>query len=179
VNKKGAARLQQTRQALIAATGQLLARGGLKALTMSAVADQAKLARATVYNHVRDRDELLTMYLDHQRQQVRSLALSHATPLAGLTALAHWVAQDAAIAGVRQSHPEALIDLQTYISAMDEGIALDAMDVLRAWNVHADIVVAETVLRWLCSYMWVPALALERETSADVIAAMLQADSQR
>jgi AcrR family transcriptional regulator len=146
---------------------------------MSGVADASGLARATVYNHVRDRDELLRLMISALRAEVVSLALRATDPRVGLTNLAEWIATDEAIAGLRAHNPAALVSVSETLVALPEDIALEVITILGAWGVHSDLSTAEAALRWLTSYFLAPGTRSEREVGADVMAASLKVDLVR
>ena len=175
----GSTRLASTRSALVGACRTVVALKGLRGLTMSGVADASGLARATVYNHVRDRDELLAVLTSALRAEMISVARSHSSAREGLLAAANWLATDPALSGVRQFNADTLVSLATNVMEFPEDIALDAMTVLSQWGVHADLSAAEAALRWLSSYLLAPGSATDRETGADLIAASLSLDLVR
>ena len=55
--------MERARSGILDAAAELVADGGPRAVTMAAVARRAAVAKATVYNHFRDRDELLRALL--------------------------------------------------------------------------------------------------------------------
>lgn len=59
----------ERRSALLDAAGQLLERGGLDAVTMVAVADEAGISRTLVYKFFPDLEQLLTAYFDDRTKR--------------------------------------------------------------------------------------------------------------
>ena len=175
----GSTRLASTRSALVGACRTVVALKGLRGLTMSGVADASGLARATVYNHVRDREELLAVMTIAMRTEFVSLAQSHTSAREGLAALAHWIALGPALNGLREFNAQSLVGLASAVVAFPEDIALEVMNVLGAWGVHSDLSAAEAAIRWLSSYLLAPGTASERETGADLLAASLSLDLVR
>lgn len=175
----GSTRIASTRSALVGACRAVVATKGLKGLTMSGVADASGLARATVYNHVRDREELLQLLVDALRAEVVAMAAGAASAQAGLAAIADWVATDPAIDGLRRLNPGSLVQLAQSIVALPEDIALDVVNILGGWSVHSDLSAAEAALRWVASYFLAPGTAAEREVGADLLASTLRVDLVR
>ncbi len=175
----GSTRLASTRSALVGACRTVVAMKGLKGLTMSGVADASGLARATVYNHVRDRDELMAVMTSALRAEVIAVAQKHSTARDGLAAVAQWIATDPALNGLREYNSHSLVDLMATIIEFPEAIALDVMNVLGQWGVASDLSAAEAALRWLSSYLLAPGTPTERETGADILAASLSLDLAR
>lgn len=146
---------------------------------MSRVADNSGLARATVYNHVRDRDELLQLLVDSLRAEFLSTALSATDSATGLKLLAHWIATDEAINGLRTLNPAALVSLTDHVLSLPEDVALEAINVLGAWGAHSDLVAAEAALRWLSSFLLAPGAAADRESGAELLSTILRVDLVR
>lgn len=175
----GSTRIASTRAALVNACRSVLADKGLRGLTMSGVADASGLARATVYNHVRDRDELLMLVTQTMRAEIFERALSASSARTGLADLAEWLAQDPAISGLRRFNPDRLVAIAEHAVSFPDDIAVEVMNVLGAWGVHADLSAAEAAIRWLCSYLLTPGSAVEREVGAELLAATLSMDHVR
>jgi len=174
-----AGRLHATRSALVSASRALLAQGGIKALSMSAVATQSRLARATVYNHVRDRDELLTLAAHSMVTDLASIAAARNNARAGLTACAEFLATDPAIATLRKVNPEFVAEGVNRVLSLEEPVAVAVMDIMTAWKIHADLSLAETALRWLASHAIAPGTPAEREVGADIMTQVLVLDRNR
>jgi AcrR family transcriptional regulator len=86
------ARSRRTRDALLAATRQMVERDGLAAVTMGAVAERAGVTRRSVYLHFTSRSELVEALFDYVAETeglARSLAKVWAAPTA-LDALTRW-----------------------------------------------------------------------------------------
>ncbi len=175
----GSTRIASTRSALVAACRSVVATKGLKGLTMSRVADTSGLARATVYNHVRDRDELLQLLIDALRTEFVAMAMRSTDCKSGLNSLADWIAQDEAMSGLRTHNPATLVDLAQHLVSLPEGVALDAINILGAWGVHSDLVAADAAMRWLTSFFLAPGTAAERAAGAELVATVLKVDLVR
>jgi AcrR family transcriptional regulator len=80
---------EATASAILAATEELLAEGGFAAASLQAIAGRARISVGTIYNHFRDRDELLRALFRSRRAQifaaVDAVLDAHAdAPFAGL-----------------------------------------------------------------------------------------------
>lgn len=175
----GSTRIASTRAALVSACRAVLAAKGLKGLTMSGVADASGLARATVYNHVRDREELLALVTQVMRAEVIAVAVASSDARKGLAQLAEWIASDGAISGLRTYNPNVLVAITEHLVQFPDEIAVEVMNVLGAWGVHSDLSAAEAALRWLSSYLLAPGTAAEREVGADLLASTLSVEHVR
>lgn len=65
-------RKQQTRERIVAAAAASFAEEGFDGTTFDHIAERADVARATVFNYYRDKQELLRAYLDHRRVWLRA-----------------------------------------------------------------------------------------------------------
>lgn len=172
-------RTDRTRAAIAEAARSTIAAGGISALTMTAVADASGLARATVYNHVRDRSELLALVGQSLHLEARELAAG-ATALNGLlAAFAHWVADDPAIAGLRAHDPSVLVSAAAEVLALGDDWAGFAIDALGRLGAHADLTAVESVTRWVASYALAPGDFATRVASAEILAQALTLDASR
>ena len=165
--------MARTRSAILAAAALCVERVGVRRTTMSEVADSARVAKATLYNHFRTKDDLLDALVlsEIEALQARVLGSDLATSLAtaatairGLAALRTIVADEPAIlAGLaRPGDGRAWTVARTAVSSM-----LDAADVAAA---PATI---ELVLRWLCGYLLQAGEVADIEFEAQVLAAGL------
>lgn len=145
--------MARARSGILSAAAALVAEGGVRAVTMAAVARRAVVAKATVYNHFRDRDELLLALLADQREQLMSHCLS--SPLADrLQLAATWLSESAALAGLRRHDPGSLLQIA---GAAGEDAA--ALDVVESWCPQGEDPVHS--MRWLISYAVAPARSAE------------------
>jgi len=65
-------RKQQTRERIVAAAAASFAEEGFDCTTFDHIAERADVARATVFNYFRDKQQLLRAYLDHRRTWLRA-----------------------------------------------------------------------------------------------------------
>jgi AcrR family transcriptional regulator len=65
-------RKQQTRERIVAAAAASFAEEGFDGTTFDHIAERADVARATVFNYFRDKQQLLRAYLDHRRAWLRA-----------------------------------------------------------------------------------------------------------
>jgi AcrR family transcriptional regulator len=145
--------MERARSGILAAAADLVAEGGQRALTMSAVARRAAVAKATVYNHFRDRDELLVALLATERE--RLIAHCSAVPQAErLDGAAAWLSKSSVVAGLRQHDPLTLLQLAD-AAANDDSVR----DEVQRWCASGTD--PGRALRWLLSFVVAPARSEE------------------
>jgi AcrR family transcriptional regulator len=148
----------RTRTAILEATAGCLERYGVRKTTMSDVASKGGVAKATLYNHFRTKDDLLRALV---LSRVEALA-SECSELAaaGLgPALEHaggWLDAYRPLRRVAADDPGLLAALGTPGGGRLWDAARAAVEtVLRESGAPSDAVAVDLVLRWLCGHvMW-------------------------
>lgn len=102
--------MERARSQILSAAAELVAESGLRAVTMAALARRARVAKATVYNHFRDRDEILRALLLAQRDALLAHCADYATEQR-LAAAASWLAEHPVLAGLRVHDADAVLGL--------------------------------------------------------------------
>lgn len=162
--------MQRARAGAVRGALETLMRRGLRRLTMSETADRGGLARATLYNHVRDKDELLVLLVEHEAGAVADVFVAAPTMEAALTAAADMIAEHPVLIALREREPEALVRLAVPESGAIRGLAADA---LAARGAPASANSLELLLRWLVSFVSSPSDAAARAEQARALARML------
>ena len=153
----------------------MLARKAVKALTMADVADAGGLARATLYNHVRDKQSLLQLVLAHEvRELAKAFSAASTMPIA-LTTTARAIAEHPALVGQRLYEPLALAP----IAVPGSGEGWDAIreltrQALAARGGKATEAQVDLLLRWLASFVAVPSDEASRTSQASELAKSLK-----
>lgn len=155
--------MQRARAGAIRGALETLARRGLKRLTMAEAADRGGLARATLYNHVRDKDALIAMLLEHESQAVADAFVAAPTLEQALTDAAAMIAEHPALVGLREHEPAALVRL----TAPETGAVRElAARSLSARGSDASDANVDLILRWLASFVVSPSDAQTRTAQA-------------
>lgn len=94
----------------MSAAKELIAERGVTAISMIEIADRSQVSRATLYNHYRDKEAVLSALLDSEVERLVEIA-SQATPAQCLENLALAISTDAALAGIRTHDPATLSSL--------------------------------------------------------------------
>ena len=145
--------MPRTRAAILDATAECIARDGVRKTTMSDVSAQARIAKATLYNHFRTKDDLMSALVLARVEQLAAECAELA--VAGLApALEHagrWLAGNAALRRVATEEPAIAAALATPGTGRGWETARRGVEtVLRESGAPTDGVAVDIVLRWLC-----------------------------
>lgn len=155
--------MQRARAGAIRGALETLARRGLKRLTMAEAADRGGLARATLYNHVRDKDSLIAMLLEHESQAVAEAFVAAPTLEQALVEAATMIADHPALVGLRKHEPAALIKLSMPADGAVRQLAAASLAARGSAATDADV---DLVLRWLASFVASPSDPAARAAQA-------------
>jgi AcrR family transcriptional regulator len=166
--------MARTRAALIEAAGECLERYGIRKTTMVDVAARSRVAKATLYNHFRTKDDLLVAYVEHRVADLARTAVATASAdglVEALTGTAAALAADPVLRRAADQEPELLAPLGRPSGSRGWELARTGVaDVLTAAHVAATAAAVEVVLRWCVSQLLWPAEGL---AGADALVAGL------
>ena len=157
----------RTRAVLVAGAARAFADAGVRGATMQEVAAAAGVAKATLYNHFRTKDEIVRALLDAELERLTALATSLPREQA-LAALADELGEHPVLRRLAAGEPETLMELLD-VSAPTWGALTDRL----AAALDSDRDGAETCLRWLLGVVLQPARSSLRHRSAGRLAAAL------
>lgn len=168
----------RTRAAALDGARRVLAERGVRKATMGDVAVRGGLAKATLYNHFRTKDDLVAgLVHDEVVDLSADCADLAADDLAvALTRAADAVAGHVVVVGLRAVEPASLVALAAPGSG--EGWDLVRAQVARVLDVAGRSDAAEhvdLVCRWLATHTVAPGTRASREAQARVLAAALPA----
>ena len=86
-----------TRQALLDGARIVFAEVGVRNANMIEIADRSEVARATLYNHFRDKDELVAALIEDEIERLRNLIASAPDRREVLFLIANEISQNAAL----------------------------------------------------------------------------------
>ena len=164
----------RTRTALLAATAECVARYGVRKTTMVDVASKSRVAKATLYNHFRTKDDVLAALVEQQVGELVDACVGAASARgleAALVVVAERLAASAPLRKAAADEPALLAPLMApgagrgWVAARDGAAA-----VLAAAGVPADPAAVEVLLRWVTSQiLWpVPVEAVATAAAAVV-----------
>jgi AcrR family transcriptional regulator len=151
--------MAHTRAALLHATDACIARYGVRKTTMVDVASRSGVAKATLYNHFRTKDDVLVALVEQRVTELVAAAVGADSLPAALEGAAHTIATSAAVRKVATEEPAALAPLLRPADSRGWQLARDGVtSVLNAWRVPAGPEQVELVLRWFTSQLMWPSV---------------------
>jgi AcrR family transcriptional regulator len=169
----------RTRSALLEATAECVARYGIRKTTMVDVASKSRVAKATLYNHFRTKDDVLAALVEQQLAELVGACVTTAASSGVVAALARAAEHLAASAPLRKAAEgeQALLaplmtpgDSRGWQAARD-GVAA----VLLAGHAPHGPAEVELVLRWLVSQLLWPVPAGAATSAAQAVVTGLAA----
>jgi AcrR family transcriptional regulator len=154
-------KISGTRQALLDGARIVFAEVGVRNANMIEIADRSEVARATLYNHFRDKDELIAALIEDEIERMRNLITSAPDRREVLFLIANDIAQNAALRKVLAVEPH-LIAALAQIS--ETPIWNQARNIL-ATSLKTSSVGAEIALRWCISQFFAPITSPDLESS--------------
>ena len=150
----------RTRGALLAATAECVARYGIRKTTMVDVASKSGVAKATLYNHFRTKDDVLAAVVDQQVADLVGACVTRASSSGLVDALAHLatvVADHPALRKAADGEQQLLAPLMTPRESRGWQLAREGVAaVLTAGGAPSNAADVETVLRWSVSQLLWP-----------------------
>jgi AcrR family transcriptional regulator len=157
----------RTRAGLLAGAARALAEQGLRRTTMQSIAVAAGVAKATLYNHFRTKDDVVTALLATELE--RLAALAGALPLEqALAALSDELGVHPVLRRLTETEPELL----TSLLAVGAERWAELVERL-AGALHVDGDSADLAARWLVGVVLQPGRSTTRHRHAGRLAAAL------
>jgi AcrR family transcriptional regulator len=166
----------RTRAAILDGAQRCIESDGVRKTTMSDVSSHAKVAKATLYNHFRTKDDLISALVLARIREL--LAQCSELAVAGLApALEHAgraIGASVALRQVSAHEPAVAAALSTPGPGRPWEAARDGVEtVLREAGAPSDAAAVDLVLRWLCGHVLWAATDAELTLGARVLAAGL------
>jgi len=159
----------RTRTALLDGARTLLAEVGVREANMITIADRSRVARATLYNHFRDKEEILHALLDSEIARMSDLARSASHRSQALYLLSQDIYENGALRKVAQLEPHLIARMVTISeSAKWSQVRSTLQSVL-----YCSKESGELVLRWLLSQFFSPIPESARRAAVEKIEATL------
>lgn len=100
---------RRTESAILSATKKLISQQGICNISMIEIADESQVSRATLYNHYRDKNAVLSALIASEVERLVSVAEDAASPVQALELLSREISGDAALASMRIHDQELLV----------------------------------------------------------------------
>jgi AcrR family transcriptional regulator len=157
----------RTRQGLLAGAARAFAEQGLRRSTMQSVAAAAGVAKATLYNHFRTKDDVVRALLSAELDRLTGLATE--LPLeASLVALSDELGGHPVLRRLIETEPDVLVSL---LAVGNERWALLVDRLAATLDVATDG--AELVARWLLGVVLQPGRSTTRRRAAAQLVASI------
>jgi AcrR family transcriptional regulator len=104
---------RRTEAAILEGTKDLISRKGISGLSMIEIADHSEVSRATLYNHFRDKDAVLSALVASEVERLAELAKNAGTPADALESLSQSISTDPALAAMRIYDADVLVAAMT------------------------------------------------------------------
>jgi AcrR family transcriptional regulator len=161
--------MSRTRRGLLTGARSAFAERGLRRTTMQHVAAAAGVAKATLYNHFRTKDDVATALLAFELDRLAALAAELPLTVA-VPALAEEVGAHPVLRRLAETEPETLARMLTVDAERWADIAVTLGSALGLTRVAAEV-----FGRWLLGLVLQPGNAAERAQQAAQMTRMLQA----
>lgn len=159
--------MSRTRRGLLAGARTAFAERGVKKTTMQHVAAAAGVAKATLYNHFRTKDDVATALIAFELDRLSALAAELPLTVA-VPALAEEVGGHPVLRRLAETEPETLVQMMALDAERWGDIVLTVGSALRISRPEAEL-----VCRWLLGLVLQPGTAPERAAQAAVVTGQL------
>ena len=152
---------RRTEAAILEGTKDLISRKGISGLSMIEIADHSEVSRATLYNHYRDKDAVLSALVATEVQRLAELAKNAGTPADALESLSQSISTDPALAAMRIYDADVLVAAMT--NTASEHYITIAQIIFGATESKAGTGIA---MRWLLGQVMQPITAEQSREQA-------------
>jgi AcrR family transcriptional regulator len=159
--------MSRTRRGLLTGARTAFAERGLKKTTMQHVAAAAGVAKATLYNHFRTKDDVAQALIAYELDRLAALAAELPLTVA-VPALAEEVGAHPVLRRLAETEPEVLVQMM----ALDAERWADVVQTLGS-ALRISRPEAELVCRWLLGLVLQPGTTPERAAQAAVVTGQL------
>jgi AcrR family transcriptional regulator len=157
---------RKTRNALVTTALALISEKGLASTNMIEIADRARVSRASLYNHFRDKNEVFLAVLELELERIINLSLRTSSVSERLFIISREISSHPAIAKVVSADPGTIAT----ILANRESVSWVKIYQGLASVIAADATGAAIVLRWLVGQVFLPLSEEHSRTGAAALA---------
>ena len=159
----------RTRLALIDGAKSVLSEVGVSGANMITIADRSRVARATLYNHFRDKEEILHALVDSEiaRMSALSRSATHRTDV--LLKLSRDIYENGVLRKVAELEPHLIARMVTISESEKWGEVRSTLQSVLYCSKES----GELVLRWLLSQFFSPIPESARRAAVEKVEASL------
>jgi len=168
--------MERTRIGIIAGARAGIVRDGVRGVSMATVAELGGVAKATVYNHVRSKPDLLALVARDLVDRVGSAAEAAPTLAAALKAASQAAAADEVVRAVADDEPAVVGRLLRVVDdPVFDDARLQVAALLERHGIDLDPtgVLVDLVLRWVLSTSAAPGSQQGRDSQAELLVAAM------
>ena len=155
---------RRTQSAILSGAKNLIATVGLAKMTMIEIADSSEVSRATLYNHYRDKDSVITALCESEMARLIAIANSAPNATDALELLSIQISTDTALSHMRTHDCAALTK---GLAATNNPLWNNLTQVLGI--ITGSEVLANLVLRWLVGQVLNPLSPQESRLHAELL----------
>lgn len=157
--------MERSRKALLDGAREAIATNGLSSTSMVDVADFGQVARATLYNHFRSKEELWVALILDEVESASQLFRAESTFEAGLSALASYIGANPMLRTIARDDPATLAVLIKVSQSQIWQTVYARFALLAKERKVSDSAAVDLAFRWLLSQIPYP-LAPELQANA-------------
>lgn len=159
----------RTRLALIDGAKSVLSEVGVSGANMITIADRSRVARATLYNHFRDKEEILHALVDSEIARMSELARSATHRTDVLLKLSRDIYENGVLRKVAELEPHLIARMVTISESEKWGEVRTTLQSVLYCSKES----GELVLRWLLSQFFSPIPESARRAAVEKVEASL------
>jgi AcrR family transcriptional regulator len=147
--------MARTRLAVLEGAARSLARSGVRGTTMTDIAAAGGVAKGTLYNHFRRRDDVFAALAEHEVRALAELVRESTDDDLGaaLVLAAERIGAHPAVRHIAASEPELLGALLVPVHSVRRAAEDEIAQLLRSCGRDEAPAYVDVVLRWLLSYV--------------------------
>lgn len=157
---------RKTRNALLTTALALIAEKGLSQTNMIEIADRARVSRASLYNHFRDKNEVFTAVVELELERIVQLAMREKDVSSRLAIISKEISSHSALATALMKDPQ----LIAATLAKHDGQVWSKIYQGLASVIASDSAGTALTLRWLIGQIFIPLSAEHSESQSKRIA---------
>lgn len=157
---------RKTRNALVTTALSLIAEKGLAQTNMIEIADRARVSRASLYNHFRDKNEVFVAVVELELERILQLAMREKEVAGRIAILSKEISGHEALATALMKDPQTVAG----VLAKHEGEVWTRIYQGLASVIASDSAGTALTLRWLIGQVFIPLSAEHSESQSRRIA---------